>query len=196
LRTCPGRQSKRLKNYDYRSYGAYFITTCVSDRRCLFGAIENGSIQLSTIGPLVQQCWLDIPGHHPFAALDEYIVMPNHFHGIAWLSIQALQTAAIKANTTPAAGFLKDSLSAVVASFKSAVTRTCNRLRDKPGRSFWQRSFYDHVIRDDAELRVIRQYIIDNPTKWQLDKENPSRTGVNPFYAWLESRALQERADS
>ena len=189
MKTHPGRQSKRLKNYDYRSYGAYFVTICVRNRRCLFGSVANGSTSLACIGRTLQQCWLEIPRHQPFAALDEFTVMPNHFHGIVWISAEALQTATVKANVTPAAGFLKDSLSSVIAAFKSAVTRMSNRHLGKPGKSFWQRSFYDHVIRDDDELQIIRQYIIDNPRQWQLDRENPRRTGINPFYAWLEAKA-------
>jgi REP element-mobilizing transposase RayT len=153
-------------------------------------------MQLSHTGRLIQQCWLDIPSHHPYEALDEYIVMPNHFHGIVWISVLALRAAVSEANVTPAAGFLKDSLSSVVASFKSAVTRTSNRRLGRPGKSLWQRSFYDHVIRDDAELQVIRQYIRDNPRKWQIDRENPRHTGVNPFYAWLQSRPLLMRDNS
>ena len=188
MRTHPGRQSKRLKGYDYRSYGAYFVTVCVQNRRCLFGSVSDDSMLLSRNGRIAQRCWLDTPNHFQYTTLDQYVVMPNHFHGIVWISIRALLEATIKPNVTPPAGFLKDSLSSVIASFKSAVTRTANRLSGESGRSCWQRGFVDHVIRDDDELQVIRQYIMDNPRKWKIDRENPRRTGVNPFYAWLEAQ--------
>jgi len=191
MKTHPGRQSKRLRNYDYRSYGAYFITICTRSRKCLFGEIQNNAASLSRIGSTVEERWLDIPNHHPFVDLDFHVVMPNHIHGIIWISIQALRVEMGNANQTSAAGFLKDSLSSVIASMKSAASRTANRISKQSAGSIWQRSFYDHVIRDESELQVIRQYIIDNPRQWELDRENPKRKGINPFYRWLDKKAQE-----
>jgi putative transposase len=148
----PERRSLRLANYDYASAGAYFITVCALDRRCLFGAVADDEMRTSALGKLVSTCWIQIPHHFPSVALDAFVVMPNHLHGILWLT---------RAGHAPP-------LHRVVGAFKSAASRAA-------GQHLWQRSFHDRVIRNDAELQLIRQYVIDNPLKWALDRENPGR---------------------
>lgn len=80
--TLPDRRSIRLKNYDYSTPGTYFITVCSNTRKCIFGDVRDDSIKLNPVGVMVQECWLEIPRHFPFIHLDEFIVMPNHIHGI------------------------------------------------------------------------------------------------------------------
>ena len=167
------RRSIRLPGYDYTSAGAYFITICASGKECLFGAVENGQMRLNDAGQIAAQCWHDIPLHFPHAELDEWVVMPNHVHGIVVLD-HCRRGTACRAPTAmataeqfgrPVAG----SISTVVRSFKSAVTHHLNKLHGAVGEKIWQRNFYEHIIRNETELHGIREYIQNNPAKWELD---------------------------
>ena len=79
------RRSIRLKGYDYSQPGAYFVTICTHERRCLFGDVVDGEMRLNELGKIARQCWLAIPEHFPHARLDEFVIMPNHVHGIIWI---------------------------------------------------------------------------------------------------------------
>ena len=147
----PKRKSPRLREYDYATAGAYFVTVCARDRSCLFGAIADDEMKLNRLGRTVEQCWLEIPVHFPTVALDAFVVMPNHIHGLVVLS---------RAGHAPP-------LHLAIGSFKSAASHAA-------GHSVWQRSFYDRVIRDDEELRALREYVEENPLRWALDLENPA----------------------
>ncbi len=169
------RRSLRLKDYDYAQAGAYFVTIATRDRACLFGVIVDGQMCLNAAGREAEQCWLQIPQHFPNAALDEFIVMPNHVHGILVLSRgTACRAPTIERFGQPVSG----SLPTVVRSFKSAVTQRLNALRGTPNASVWQRNYYEHVIRDEASLQGIREYIANNPLQWALDRENPAHRGA------------------
>jgi putative transposase len=150
----PERKSPRLRRYDYATAGAYFVTVCARARACVFGESLDDDIRLNRTGQLVKRCWIDLPIHFPGLALDAFIIMPNHLHGIVWLS---------RAGHAPP-------LPVVIGSFKSVASRTA-------GRALWQRSFYDRVIRDEDELRALRKYVVENPLRWALDNENPSSGG-------------------
>ena len=129
---------------------------------------------LNKVGQTAEKCWLDIPKHFPKCELDNYIIMPNHIHGIIILNstvetghAPSLQQNNVKQNdsstNTP-------SLSNIIGSFKSAVTKQIHQtgyLNFK-----WQRSFYDRIIRNETELFNIRKYIEQNPLKWDLENEN------------------------
>jgi len=165
----PGkRRSVRLTNIDYTSTGAYFVTICVQDKRTIFGIVSGDSVVLSSTGEKVEEFWLEIPDHFPNVALDEYVVMPNHIHGILLISRESAGNDHINR------GFQKipaGSISSIVRSYKAAVTRS---LKQKGVSNFqWQRGFYEHVIRSEKALNSIRQYIHLNPRKWSIDKENP-----------------------
>jgi putative transposase len=147
-----GRRSPRLSEYDYTTTGAYFVSACTRDRACIFGAVVDGEMRPTGVGLIVEECWSAIPEHFTGVRLDAFVLMPNHVHGILWL------VGAGHAQPLPL----------VVGSFKSAVSRLSRR-------ALWQRSFYDRVIRNDTELQSMRQYIVDNPLKWAVDCENPSR---------------------
>lgn len=153
----PKRRSPRLAEYDYASAGAYLVTACTLERRCLFGEIVVDEMQSSSLGKLVASCWAQIPRHFPSVALDAFVIMPNHLHGILWLT---------------GAGHAPP-LHGVVGAFKAAASRAAER-------HLWQRSFHDRVIRDDAELQRLRQYVIDNPLRWALDRENPAGRTSRP----------------
>ena len=166
------RKSTRLKGYDYTAAGWYFVSICVHDWEYLFGNIVDGEMQVNQFGKIVSQCWNDIPVHFEYTELDEFVVMPNHFHGIVIIDRSGTACRA----TTDERQFGKSiagSLSTIIGSFKSAVTRSTNILRKTPGTAVWQRNFYDRIIRNDRELFNIRQYIITNPLKWEIDREKP-----------------------
>jgi len=171
------RRSIRLRGYDYSEEGAYFVTICTWDRQPLLGRIVEGRMIPSECGWVVAQSWLDIPGHFPDVGLDEWVVMPNHLHGILVISHDRRGTAC-RAPTPASERFGKPttgSLPTIVRSFKAAATRRINVLRGSGGRSVWQRGYYEHVIRNEAELDRLRRYVLDNPVQWDTDEDNPGR---------------------
>jgi putative transposase len=154
----------------------YFVTICTYGKRCALGEIITERMHLSPLGQIVSECWTRIPDHFLNAKLDEYIFMPNHVHGI--IVIRDGRGTACRAPTVEGFGKpVKNSLPTIIRSFKSAVTRTVNEMNDTPGIPFWQRNYYERVIRNDRELNLIRQYIEANPLQWELDRENPEYKG-------------------
>ena len=186
---APRRHSIRLRRYDYSEAGAYFVTLCAQDRRCLFGRITQGQARLNEAGAIVRQCWHDIPFHFPRVELDCFVVMPNHIHGII-----ALPYTPADAATHPRRGAVSEtrrgaacrahrkeqfgrptpgSIPTIIRSFKSAATKRVNELRQTPGATLWQRNYWERVIRDERELNLVREYILNNPAQWELDKLHP-----------------------
>ena len=159
------RRPNRLQDYDYSQTGYYLVTICARDRVNYFGGIEKGQMRLNEIGQIVTDCWWAIPEHFHNATLDEFVVMPNHIHGVVIIVGNA------DLRSLPHANRSKMYLSKIVHGFKSSVTRT---VRKRWGNhSFgWQKSFYDHVIRNDEDLYRVRAYIQNNPLDWELDKNN------------------------
>jgi REP-associated tyrosine transposase len=173
----------RLPHYDYRQQGAYFVTVCARNKLCLFGKIIENRMHQNLLGDIVEKTWLQIPLHAPYVYLSEYVVMPNHFHGL--LNIQYSCNAIHPENYT-AKKILPKSLGALIRSFKSATTKEINELGLNPfisdnisqninnvsGKrqsSIWQPRYYEHVVRNDEELYFIKQYINENPLRWHLD---------------------------
>ena len=153
--------STRLKDWDYTQAGWYFVTICAADRRCHFGRVTDGHVQLSSIGQIVEKEWLRAPEVRPNVALDAHVVMPNHLHGI----IVIRHDAPAQSIDTPHKVSLKPgSLGAIVGQVKSI----CKKRIKAAGTSYfdWQRRFYDHIIRDDEGLSRIRNYIATNPKQW------------------------------
>lgn len=187
------RRSIRLKEYDYAQAGAYFITVCTQRHVCLLGDIQNDRVVLTDAGRMILTVWDEMPGHYPSIATDAFIIMPNHVHGIIIL-VGATPCGCpqpIAKPNNPATGQAQGpvigqargpaptlSLPDAVHRFKSLTTKQYSdgvNQHDWPpfmGR-LWQRNYYEHVIRDDADLNRIRQYIADNPLHWALDRENP-----------------------
>jgi putative transposase len=171
----PNRRSVRLKHFDYRSSMAYFVTICTRDKQCIFGEIIDGTMTKNSLGEIVEAEWLRTGELRPYVELDAAVVMPNHFHGIVML-IGANEGTARHAPTERAfAQSVSQSLATVVGSFKSAVSKRINKLRGTPGAVVWQRNFYEHVVRNEHDLQQVREYIVSNPAKWALDRENPFR---------------------
>ncbi|MEM9447833.1 MAG: transposase [Cyanobacteria bacterium P01_E01_bin.6] len=175
--------------YDYSSPGESFITICTYQRHCLFGNISDGTMHLNDFGQIVANEWIKTKQIRPDFALDEWIVMPNHIHGIVF--IQSPDTSddpvgahscaplpRISPRTVGMAYRRPRSLSSFVAGFKSATTTRMNQWRDAPGTPVWQRNYYDHIIRNEVSLQHIRHYIQTNPSSWdadQLHPDNPSK---------------------
>ena len=163
------RQSLRLRNYQYSREGAYFITACTFRRELLFGEVIDAQTQLNDLGLIVAEEWLRSSQVRIEVQLDAWIVMPNHIHGIVILTGERKGTEVPVAPGGPHAR----SLGALMAGFKSSVTKRINSFRGTPGAAVWQRSYYDHVIRNESSLNRIRQYIAENPVRWPEDPENP-----------------------
>ena len=183
------RRSIRLKDYDYTQAGAYFITLCVEHRACVLGDVVDGEMQLSPSGVIVAEAWEWLAQQYPYVAIDEYVIMPNHFHGI--IVIDAPTVGAVREPPTipppspPTMGAVREPptipppspprkpLGRLIGAFKTVSTKRINELNATPGISFWQRNYYEHIIRHEDALNRIRRYIIHNPFKRAIDRENP-----------------------
>ena len=177
------RRSIRLKEYNYAGDGLYFVTICVEGMKCVFGEVKNDEIVLSKIGEVIKEEWLRTPSIRPYVQLGEFMVMPNHFHGI----IQLYHNGAMSTNSR---GVLRESRGAVfraqkgvqqhaptlqphslgliINGFKATVT---NKVRYDIGfKSFaWQRNYYEHIIRNEKDHQNSIAYITGNPMKWSQD---------------------------
>ncbi len=190
----PQRQSQRLKNYDYSRIGAYFITICVAKRICLFGDIRDESMHLNRFGEIVKKCWNDLMTQYPSINLDDFVVMPNHVHGIIVIdksvgSTFNNSTGDDRGNAGGETPPLRQTatLSQIIGYFKYQSTKDINAFRNMTGIPVWQRSFYDHVIRDETSWNRIREYISTNPLRWQMDRENPQAQAKDDFDKWLDT---------
>jgi putative transposase len=171
----PRRKSLRLRGHDYSQAGVYFVTIVTRQRELLFGEITTGEMRLNRRGEIAAQCWQEIPEHFPHAELDAFVVMPNHVHGIVVINDEAVEVGARHASPLPqqhrpSHGVKPGSLSAIIGSFKSAVSRLISLELEEAG--IWQRGFHDHIIRSDKEWQRSRNYIESNPARWNTDQEN------------------------
>ena len=170
------RRSVRLCGYDYSQAGAYFVTICAQNKDCLFGEIVNGEMKLNDAGQIVTKTWDDLAGRFPSIALDAFVVMPNHVHGI--ITIVGAQFIAPKDRdaVNPGAINRAPTVGEIVRTFKAVSTRMVRR----NGLSVfsWQRNYYEHVIRGEGDLESIREYVTNNPARWVEDHENPGRAEV------------------
>ena len=168
------RRSIRLQDYDYTQAGAYFVTTCTFQRAHLFGTVIDGTMLLNDTGVLVQHEWAQTAMLRDYVELDAFVVMPNHFHGIIVIT-EDLQGMRPHAPTTDPARrqFAKPiakSLSSMIAAFKAGLPRALKLRSGSIERPIWHRNFYEHIIRSEAELNRIRDYIEHNPARWREDR--------------------------
>jgi putative transposase len=181
--------STRLKYYDYSEPGAYYVTICTKNRAHIFGEIKDHKIFLSWPGCIVHKCWRDLPNHYPNCILDEFIVMPNHIHGIITLtnippvetgfkpvSNQCTQTTVTQVETglkpVSTKPIKRHSLSEIIRGFKTFSARKINEYQKTTGRQLWQTRFYEHIIREETKINQIRNYISHNPAMWSRDRNN------------------------
>ena len=182
-------QSARLQNWDYSSAGAYFLTVCTKDRECMFGDVVDGKMGLNEFGKFAHKCWEQIEKLHDFIILDEFVIMPNHVHGILFIEhpMSAVETRQWRVSTTVHVSTTdggtsnignvskfgqlpKKSIASVINHYKGFITK---RLRETTDfYASWQSNYYDHIIRNEQELNRIRQYIIENPFRWDTDRNN------------------------
>ena len=194
------RRSMRLPGYDYSQAGAYFVTICTRGRVCVLGDVVDGRVRLSEFGRLAHSVWSELPRHYSHVRLDAWVVMPNHVHGIVMLEPSddvvgaGLKPAPTIENELPSmvldasrsrrvdrtvlkpapTGRRQHGLPEVVRAFKTYSARRINAARGATGTPFWQRNYYEHVIRDEESLDRIREYIVYNPARWDEDPENPA----------------------
>ena len=191
------RHSIRLPGYDYSQAGAYFVTICAKNRECLFGEVGNGMMRLNDAGNVAQRCWQDIPCHFPHAELDEFVIMPNHVHGIVVIvdrdaddrdaddrdnrddrDIGAKNFSPLR---QPPNGTSK-TIGSIVRGFKIGVTKWMRQ--NMPVQTVWQRNYYEHVIRNEDSLDRIRLYVVENPARWAYDRENPEPASAETKEKW------------
>lgn len=129
--------------------------------------------------------WLKTVVLRPYVGLDEFTVMPNHFHGILWLRQSETGTARHAPGVEQFGKPVTGSLPTIIRAFKGAVTKRIKTLEKSNESQVWQKGYYEHVIRNDDSLRRIREYITNNASQWDLDRENPERQGEDQFYRWL-----------
>jgi len=160
---CESRKQNRLQNHDYSQPGYYFITICTESKKKYFGEICDGKMVLNEYGKTIKQQWEWLKSQYSYIDLDVFVIMPNHIHGIIIIKNynnvgtgRDLSLQKIK------------SISELIGAFKT----TSSKLIHKVGCTefSWQRSFYDHVVRQDESLDKIREYIVNNPLKWELDE--------------------------
>ena len=178
------RKSPRLPDYDYSQEGAYFVTLCLQGRKCLLGEILDGTMRFNPAGAMLEKWWKELERKFPSVKTDYHAVMPNHFHGIIFITSPV--TSADKG------GHIGPPLQRIMQWFKTMTTNEYVHGVKEHGwsafqGSLWQRSFYEHVIRDDKSLNRIREYIVNNPQRWELDRENLRRQGEDDFDRWLAS---------
>jgi REP element-mobilizing transposase RayT len=182
------RRSIRLKGYDYSKAGTYFVTICTQNRECLFGDIFDGEICLNDAGCMIQKWWYEAAGKFKNIVLDEFMIMPNHFHGIIAIvgatlcgcpGIHDRPEINLEPANTEQPHRVAPTLGDIIDWFKTMTTNEYIRnVRQKNwptfNGKFWQRNYYEHVVRGEKELHRIRKYIIDNPAKWAEDEDNPA----------------------
>lgn len=170
------RKSIRLRGFDYSQPGCYFVTVCTAQKRHLLGRIVDGVMHPNDAGRMVDAIWRELPARHP-VSLDEYVIMPNHFHGI--VRIEAIVGARfIAPNLSRQAVRPKGTMNGVptigkiVHDLKARCTHAINQSRSTPGVPVWQRNYWERVIRNEAELASTREYIRNNSKQWELDELN------------------------
>jgi len=171
------RKSMRLEGYDYSYPGAYFVTVCTWDRECLFGRVQNEQMHLNELGRIVEEEWIISGDVYNYIGLDLHVVMPNHFHGVVLIDDHDNIVGTIHESsqqkpttlTTPKQR-RKMILPKFMGRFKMQSSKRINQLCNKSGTPVWQKSFYDHIIRNEDDWNRVREYIINNPLKWALDR--------------------------
>ena len=182
------RRSVRLPGHGYAG-GVYFVTVCSHGRECLFGEVVEKAVVLSEAGVLVWEAWEALPDLFPLVHLDTFVVMPSHVHGIIeiWQDANLNRRGVINHAPTPARracghgdGLMADprtTLGKVVRACKARAIRPVNETRGTLGAKVWQRSHWERVLRNERELRLAREYVLQNPLRWHLDRYGPNGLG-------------------
>jgi len=166
-------ETSRLKDWDYSTPWWYYVTICTKYMKCWFGKVENGKMILNNLGNIVEEEWLKTKEIRDIVELDYYVIMPNHLHGI--LIVKDVETSrrdvsrVIETGQRPVSTQLKpNSLGSIIGQFKSVCTKRIHKIGYDQFN--WHPRFYDHIIRNENDLRRIRTYIKNNPLQWELDE--------------------------
>jgi putative transposase len=170
------RSSLRLMNFDYSTAALYFLTVCTSARKTILGTVCEGMLQPSAMGRIVSECWFELPYHYARLELGAFVVMPNHIHGL--ISLHDPAGAGLRPAPTTA------TLSEIVGVFKSFSSRRIHATSASSPKKIWQRGFYEHIVRNSDECEGINRYILQNPARWEFDRENPKAQNVADPDAW------------
>jgi len=179
------RKPNRFKDFDYSQDGYYFVTICTRARKDFFGDIKEGKIGLNRYGEIVNQCWRDLARHYPNCSLDSFAIMPNHVHGIIVIDNGDLVGNGLKP-------FPTRGLSEIIRGFKTFSSRKINEEIKIDNKFRWQKSFHDHIIRNDKSLENLMQYIMYNPLKWELDIENKA-SAFRPLKSYYYEEIIDGR---
>lgn len=183
------RRSIRLKGYDYAQAGLYFITICCQDRVCRFGDVVNGEMILNEYGQIAHDEWMKLSERFPNFELDVFQIMPNHLHGLLFLSVGAPLADSLPSVGAPLAGALSSAgaqnpdeiragaspaptVGEIVGAYKSLVANGCLSIYKSKNEimgKLWQRNYYEHIIRNEQSYKRISEYITNNPVKWADD---------------------------
>ncbi len=175
------RRSIRLRGHDYSGAGAYFVTICALEGAHLFGNVRDGVMEPNQFGQIVLDEWRRTATIRSYVNLGEFVLMPNHVHGIIWIVDHGLNGADVirrgKARLAPTGKNTpmkfgeppSRSIPSIIGSFKSASTKRIREIKPE-WPQIWQRNYYDRIIRDHHELFAIRKYIRDNPANWERDE--------------------------
>ena len=177
------RRSIRLSGYDYSQTGAYFVTICEVRRECIFGDVVDGAMCPNQFGEIVLECWNELPNYYPPVELAEFVVMPNHLHGI--IVITDVRAGSFRPDgwqdgRQDAAPTEKRTLGQLVGYFKFQITKEINQIRDSGYAKVLQRDYYEHIIRNEREWKAIAEYIRNNPANWREDFDNPANFIKHP----------------
>ena len=176
-------ESTRLEDWDYSNPGMYFVTICSKNMVSWFGEVLDGETVLNEMGGIANKCWIEIPNHFENVKMDEYIIMPNHVHGIVELlgDHTVGRDVACNVSTSDRMSHISPkpgSLSAIIRSYKSAITRIIRKYHNP--KFAWQPHFWDHVIRNENSLERIQNYIQNNPVNWNQNQN--IKTEDNRFF--------------
>lgn len=204
---CIARKANRLAGYDYSKPGKYFVTICTQNRECVFGRVvpapagvgvgapadptkpTDAYVELSSFGKMADEYWRDIPNSFPFIRLHDYVIMPNHIHGILEIpkagstgasTPTASAVPTVMARVRHASGTISDAMKWFKSFSTNAFARECRNIGRPFDRRLWQRSFHDSIIRNRESLERIRLYIRNNPAEWGRDRNNPDSRRMNP----------------
>jgi len=188
--TLPQRKPLRLPQYDYSQNGAYYVTLCTQNKECLFGEVVDGEMVLNDAGRIVKTEWMQTQHLRNDIILDEFVIMPNHMHMIICFVGANRCSPAYNApgelqRGEPRFAPTKTVLGNIFKGFKCVTAVKINQHRQTPGVPLWQRGYYDHVVRNEADLTRIREYIANNPAQWALDANNPT-VGASAHELWKQ----------
>ena len=172
------RKSIRLQSFDYSQPSLYYVTICTEHRGNILGFIHRGEMILNEYGRIAENEWLNTKIIRPNMDLDYFVIMPDHLHGIIIITdprTGVSRYAPTNATTGTSMNQFRSpsqSLGAIIRGYKSTVTKQINEMRKTPGLKFWQRNYYEHIVRNENDLYRIRKYIKQNPLKWEIQKES------------------------